>query len=94
MKTYLEQYHDMIKNGEVMWALRSTPLFDAPHGGISLSRDGIHLDYTYGRLAAALSYYTVLTGNDPRKNSFLPHGANEEHARMIREIVHSVHFGR
>ena len=81
----------MIRTGEVIQALRAKKPFDYENGGISLNRDGLHLSLTYGRLAAALSYYTAVTGNDVRGNTFAPEGTAPDIAQLVRETVYEVY---
>lgn len=85
----------LIPCGDVIRYLRKNlPEFDYPNGGMSLNRDGFHLSLNYGRYAAALTWYAVLTGNDPRAVSFVPSveglTTNEELLRKIGQAVYTV----
>ena len=61
-------YHHVAKDlglpiipcGDVIQTLRQHPLFDYPHGGISLCRDGFHMDHLYGRYALAVTLAATL----------------------------------
>ncbi len=79
--------------GDAIQALRALPQFDSRHGGLSLCRDGSHLDLNYGRFAAAAVWYeTVLKGNI-LENPFAPGGgfsADENLLGLIRRTVHEV----
>ena len=82
---------EQIRNGEVIQALRAEKPFDYTNGGISLNRDGFHLNLIYGRYAAALSYYAQITGQDVRNNRFLPEGADPALISLIRDTVYNVY---
>lgn len=63
----------LIPCGDVIRYLRENmPEFDYQKGGLSLNRDGFHLSWIYGRYAAALVWYIVLAGGDPRAVRFVP----------------------
>ena len=62
----------IIPSGDVISALRELPEFHAEIGGISLSRDGFHLSYDYGRYAAAAAFVQALGIGDVKNSSFLP----------------------
>lgn len=83
--------------GEVIQTLRDTvPAFDYAHGGMSLNleTDGFHLSRLYGRYAAGLTWYGVLTGRDVRQATFVPHIEGQETDETIiatiRQTVHAV----
>ena len=57
------QNKSVIPSGSVIGMLLS-------RGARSLHRDGFHLSYGLGRYAAALAYYTTLTGNSVIGNRF------------------------
>ncbi len=62
----------IIPCGEVINALRKTPLFDCTNSGESLCRDGLHMSVTYGRYALAATWFKFLMGGDLETNSYLP----------------------
>lgn len=64
----------IIPCGTVIQRLRKYPDFDYANGGISLCRDGFHLDYIYGRYAAAATWYQCLTPGKISENYFEPIG--------------------
>ena len=83
----------VIPAGEVIQYLRENePLFDYRGGkGMSLNRDGYHLDYLYGRYAVALTWYAVLFGGDALANTFVPHlDGVETDMEKIEVIRHAV----
>lgn len=63
---------DLIPVGRLIQDLRADRSFNVAKGGISLCRDGFHLDFTYGRYAAGLLWYRKLSGRSVLENSFLP----------------------
>ena len=80
----------LIRTGEVIQRLRAEEPFDYAKGGISLCRDGFHLNLTYGRYAAAAVWYETLTGRDIRKNSYCPEGCEEGLITEMKRVVSSV----
>lgn len=80
---------DIIPTGKVIQALRSRPEFDYKNGGISLCRDGFHLSMTYGRFAAAATWYQRLAG-DISLSSFLPEDTDCTLIRIIEQTVADV----
>lgn len=80
---------DIIPTGKVIQALRSRPEFDYQNGGISLCRDGFHLSMTYGRYAAAATWYQRLVG-DVSLSSFLPEDTDCTLLRIIEQTVADV----
>lgn len=64
---------NIIPVGDVIQTLRSTEEFDYFAGQPSLNRDGQHLGLDYGRYAAALTWYKVLTGKNVKNIGFLPY---------------------
>lgn len=55
----------IIDVGAVIAKLREQPFFDAERGGIRITRDGFHLSYEYGRVAAACTWIKFFTGTVP-----------------------------
>ncbi len=62
---------DIIASGELIAALRKTPVFDYKKKGISLCRDGYHMSLVYGRYALGLAWLSTF-GVDVSKVSFIP----------------------
>lgn len=61
----------VLPSGPVVQYLReNAPAFDYKNGGLSLNRDGFHLSWDYGRYAAAVTWFAVLTGSIPAVNAF------------------------
>ena len=93
-KASLEIKAPVIPVGSVIQELRKTPEFDYKNGGRSLCRDGFHLDYIYGRYAAAATWYEYLIGGDITQNPFLPsvqdNTADADIIKTIKIFVHEI----
>ena len=80
---------DVIPVGTVIQHIRkSVPEFNYAGGGRSLNRDGFHLTYTYGRYAAALTWYCVLTGKRPENVCFIPETEDEKADTKLLMLIH------
>ena len=66
----------VIRSGDVIQHLRQLPAFCYPHGGISLCRDGFHMNLTLGRYALAVTWFSTLSGKPPRTD-YTPPGSRE-----------------
>ena len=75
---------EVIRTGEFIADLRNYDFFNIRRGGISLSRDGYHLSYNYGRHAAASIWIKHFTGKTPAffKRQFLSEGYD-----IIRDVL-------
>ncbi len=62
----------LIPSGDVIAKLREYDEFNIDKGGSSLARDGFHLSLTYGRYAAAATWYQALGLGDINENTYLP----------------------
>ena len=62
----------LIPCGDVIQELRKIPPFVYEEGGISLCRDGFHMNYIYGRYALAAVWYKTITGNSVAENTYIP----------------------
>lgn len=62
----------LIPCGDVIQYLRKLPAFDYEKGGMSLCRDGFHMNIPYGRYALALTWYKTLLQGDILSNTFVP----------------------
>ncbi len=62
----------IIPTGDVIARLREHDFFNIDKGGASLARDGFHLSLTYGRYAAAATWYAALGLGDIEINDYLP----------------------
>ena len=87
----------LIPCGEVIQALRREPPFRYENGGISLCRDGFHMNALYGRYALALCWGRSLAGICAGENAFTPRDAFRPLAlpgpqllRLIRRTVDSL----
>ena len=82
----------LIKSGEAIQKLRETSFFNS--GSRSITRDGFHLNYLYGRYAVALLWAKELMGVDIMANDFIPHidfmqfeNADSQILKTIKQIV-------
>ena len=75
----------VLPTGAFIQTLRSLPPFDYPNGGLSICRDGFHLN-EYGRYVAALIWYKAL-GGSVRDNGFAPEGTDPALLAVIREAA-------
>lgn len=57
--------------------------------GDSLTRDGYHLELTYGRYTAALTWFESLTGIDSRAVTWKPEDVTEDVAVICRVCAHN-----
>lgn len=62
----------LIPCGDVVQKVRKREPFLYEEGGISLCRDGFHMNIIYGRYLLAATWYRTLTGNNVRNNSYIP----------------------
>lgn len=62
--------------------------FDYAHGGLSLCRDGFHLDLTCGRFAATAVWYKVLTGENINIEAFLKDKPDFD-KKLVRAVADS-----
>src|SRR5690606_1811910 len=56
--------------------------------GDNFTRDGYHLDLSYGRYTAACAWFEKLFGIDVRTNSYVPGGLSESRANVARTAAH------
>jgi len=81
---------DIIKVGDFIHKLREHPVFSVEEEGLSLSRDGLHLTYDYGRYAAGLVWYDFFRGeNDPAAKdiNFAPKGTDPVLVKLIKKML-------
>lgn len=82
----------VIPCGDVIQYLRSLPAFDYENGGMSLCRDGYHMNIPYGRYALALTWYTTLLHGDILSDTFIPvQEGIETDLKLINVIREGVH---
>ncbi|WP_052447430.1 DUF4886 domain-containing protein [Clostridium polynesiense] len=80
----------LIPCGDVVQAARRNKCFNYGKGGISLCRDGYHMDFIYGRYLTAAVWYRFFTGRSIVKNTFRfdsRSGADEVLIKAIKLIV-------
>ncbi|SHK08496.1 protein of unknown function [Anaerocolumna jejuensis DSM 15929] len=81
----------VIPCGDVIQYLRSLPAFDYGKGGLSLCRDGYHMNIPYGRYALALTWYKTLLHGDVLSNTFVPSAeGTETDAELLRTVREGV----
>src|SRR5690606_5658207 len=54
----------------------------------NLTRDGYHLELTYGRYIAACTWYEKIFGVPATANSFEPEGISEYYRKMAQQAAH------
>ncbi len=82
----------IIPTGDVIDKLREYPIFDLQkEGALSLTRDGGHLSFSYGRYAAAATWYSFF-GGDILNNGYLPEGEefDPELIKLIKQTVNEI----
>lgn len=57
--------------------------------GDSLTRDGYHLQLTYGRYTAACTWLEALTGKNPVGNGYIPETITKEQATIAQHAAHA-----
>lgn len=57
--------------------------------GDHMTRDGYHLNESYGRYTAACTWFEFLTGEDVTKVSYLPHNMHESYKTVATLAAHS-----
>ncbi len=62
----------LIPCGDVIQELRKKEPFIYGHGGMSICRDGFHMNVIYGRYLLAAVWYKTLTGNSVCNNTYIP----------------------
>lgn len=75
----------LIRTGELIQRLRETSCFD--DGKHCITRDGFHLDFLYGRYAAALMWAKELMHIDVKENAFVPSTESIPLENVDREIL-------
>ena len=77
----------VIPTGDAVQRARQLPEFNTETGGLSLTRDGFHLSFDYGRYLAALVWLHTLTGREPQTVSFTPDAADEEYLSLLKKAA-------
>ena len=71
----------LIPSGPAIQNARATSLGD------NLTRDGYHLDYTYGRYTAACTWFAALTGRRAADNPWKPESVDLATAILCRQAA-------
>lgn len=77
----------LITSGGVIQILRGRPPFNYGHGGMSLCRDGFHMNIIYGRYLLGAVWYRFLTGNSLADNAYIPRTALAPNAVCDGKII-------
>lgn len=84
----------VIPCGDVIQELRKKEPFMYGHGGMSICRDGFHMNVIYGRYLLAATWYKVLTGNSICDNTYIPYTklapnaiCDENVLKVVKETV-------
>ena len=84
--------YKIIPTGDVIASLRCLPCFNMDIGRESLCRDTYHLSHTYGRYAAAATWFQSLCMGDIMENTFIPPADNidKDKIELIKKTVKEV----
>ncbi len=84
----------LILCGDVVQEIRKKEPFVYGHGGMSICRDGFHMNVIYGRYLLAATWYKTLTGNSVCNNNYIPYTklapyaiCNENILKVVKETV-------
>ncbi len=84
----------LIPSGDVIQALRQRDPFRYGRGGMSLCRDGFHMNVIYGRYLLSAVWYKVLTGSNVAGNGYVPSTqlapnavCDEKVLQVVKDIV-------
>lgn len=78
----VQRFKILIPAGTAIQNVRTSAIGD------SLTRDGYHLQLTYGRYTAACTWLEALTGKNPVGNSYIPETITKEQARIAQNAAH------
>ena len=76
----------IIPSGDAVQKLRKNKLFDYKNGGLSLCRDGYHMDLIYGRYLVAALWYKFFSGRSLIENNFTFEQEKKVDMNLINEI--------
>lgn len=62
----------LIPSGDLIQALRGLDFFNPKKGGISICRDGFHMNYLYGRYAVAVLWARMICGVTQYSGRYVP----------------------
>lgn len=87
----------LIPCGDVIQKLRRKEPFLYNNGGMSLCRDGFHMNVIYGRYALAATWYKTITNNSVQDNTYIPHTellpdftCNEAILQVIKQTIEEI----
>ena len=87
----------LIPCGDAVQELRKKEPFLYGHGGMSLCRDGFHMNVTYGRYLLAAVWYRTIVGNTVSNNTYIPFTTwspnaicDEKVLRVVKETADAV----
>jgi hypothetical protein len=85
----------IIPCGDIIQEVRKKEPFQYGKGGMSLCRDGFHMDYIYGRYLLAAAWYEVILGKNVLENTYTPESVfapgaevDIDKLNIIKECVH------
>ena len=78
---------ELIPCGDVIQALRSRAPFLYDHGGMSLCRDGFHMNLIYGRYLLSAVWYKTITGRPVSGIPFIPATPLAPHAVCDKAVL-------
>lgn len=87
----------LIPCGDVIQALRKKEPFIYEEGGMSICRDGFHMNIIYGRYVLAATWYRTLFGRSLSTNTYIPSTplapnatCNEKILQVVKETIDKV----
>lgn len=81
---------EIIPSADVIQALRAKEPFLYGHGGMSICRDGFHMNVIYGRYLLSAIWYRTLTGNTVSSNTYLPFSPLAPNAIVDEKVLQVV----
>jgi hypothetical protein len=91
----------IIPCGDIIQEVRKKGPFQYGKGGMSLCRDGYHLNYIYGRYLLAAVWYEIILGKNILKNTYIPETVFAPEAEVdidklniIKECIHKCVLSR
>lgn len=80
----------LIPCGDAVQLLRTKLPFNYGHGGMSVCRDGFHMNVIYGRYLLAAVWYGIITGNSVARNTYVPYTDLAPNAICDEEVLNVV----
>jgi hypothetical protein len=92
-KMYMFGFDEIVPSGLAVQNLRKEKFFDYPNGGMSVCRDGFHMNLVYGRLLVASVWYEKLFGANILSNDYMPmplgiEVVDEEAISIVKRVAH------